>query len=118
MKHCNHRSMIKNELAQGMILSVQPRRIYDRNAGRYTDEQETTKEGSPRYRVMLAIPGQPEPLPITVSADIFAAGGLDTDDCLGEMVSVEVRMKVEPKWSIATKIGLTSGNAVSGDDFE
>jgi len=27
-------------------------------------------------------------------------------------------MKVEPKWSIATKIGLTSGNAVSGDDFE
>lgn len=67
---------------------------------------------------MLAIPGQPEPLPITVSEDIFAAGGLDADDCLGEMVSIDVRMKIEPKWSIASKIALASGNAVSEDDFE
>lgn len=110
--------MIKNEIVRGMILSMQARKVYDRNIGRYTDEQETTKEGSPRYRLMLAVPGQPDSMAITVSGDLLTAGGLDAENCLGEMVTIDVRMKVEPKWTIANKIDRNGGDTVSEDDFE
>lgn len=105
--------MIEEKTVSGMILTVEPRRIYDEERRAYTDQVETTETGSPRYRLTLAIPGEREPLPVTVDADQMTAAGLDPDDAAGRLVSLTVRQRVDVRWSVATALALP----VDAEDF-
>lgn len=98
--------MIIKQQISGFIQQVTPRKRFDETARRYTDEVELGRDGLPRYTVLLAVPGEREPLRVTASEALL---GREPEALVGQIVALTYAAKVEFKWASAEGIQTMGG---------
>lgn len=99
--------IIKQQVA-GFIQQVTPRKKFDEQTRRYTEELDLGRDGLPRYTVLLAVPGEREPLRVTASEAIL---GREPEELVGQIVSLTYTAKVELKWASADGVQVVGGES-------
>lgn len=100
--------MIIKQKVAGFIQQVTPRKKFDEQTRRYTEELDLGKDGLPRYSVLLAVPGEREPLRVTASEAIL---GREPEGLVGQIVSLTYAAKVEVRWASAEGIQTMGGES-------
>ena len=98
--------MIIKQQISGFVQQVTPRMRFDETTRRYTSEPDLGKDGLPRYTVLLAVPGEREPLRVTASE---ATLGREPEALVGQIVSLTYSAKVEVKWASADTVQVMGG---------
>lgn len=100
--------MIIKQKISGFVQQVTPRMRFDEQTRRYTQEPDLGKDGLPRYTLLLAVPGEREPLRVTASEAIL---GREPEALVGQIVALTYAAKVEVKWASAEGIQTMGGES-------
>lgn len=100
--------MIIKQQISGFVQQVTPRKRFDETTRRYTEEPDLGRDGLPRYTMLLAVPGEREPLRVTASEAIL---GREPEALVGQIVELTYAAKVEVKWASAEGIQTMGGES-------
>lgn len=94
--------MIINQKVRGFIQQISPRKKFDEQAKKYTDELDLV-DGQKRFTAIVAVAGDREPIRVTIEeSKLLEAFG--TTEVVGHIIELDLVAKVQPQWVKAEEV--------------
>lgn len=91
--------MIIKQKITGFVQQCTPRKKFDEQTRRYTNDPELSPTGEPRYNIILAVPGERESLRLTATESDLYGLSMTPESLEGQIISVAYTAKVELSWA-------------------